>query len=86
MGVRVGSEVQVLEVGHEDHHLISTRHILEWIPNPWSSLAASRVCTCVHCSIAPNIFGHMDIKRGLLLMLLGGIHKVPTRGNDYPRA
>ena len=31
-------------------------------------------------SIAPNIFGHMDIKRGLLLMLLGGVHKSTKEG------
>jgi hypothetical protein len=31
--------------------------------------------THTHHSIAPNIFGHMDIKRGLLLMMLGGVHK-----------
>ncbi|KAK3189067.1 hypothetical protein Dsin_028628 [Dipteronia sinensis] len=27
-------------------------------------------------SIAPTIFGHQDIKRAILLMLLGGVHKV----------
>lgn len=27
-------------------------------------------------SIAPAIWGHEDIKRGLLLMLFGGVHKV----------
>jgi len=26
-------------------------------------------------SVAPNIFGHAEIKRGVLLMLLGGVHK-----------
>ena len=26
-------------------------------------------------SIAPNVFGHEDVKRGILLMLLGGVHK-----------
>jgi DNA replication licensing factor MCM6 len=26
-------------------------------------------------SIAPNTFGHMEVKKGLLLMLLGGVHK-----------
>ena len=26
-------------------------------------------------SIAPAVWGHDDIKRGLLLMLLGGVHK-----------
>ncbi|KNC82268.1 hypothetical protein SARC_05440 [Sphaeroforma arctica JP610] len=26
-------------------------------------------------SICPKVFGHLDIKRGILLMLLGGVHK-----------
>jgi DNA replication licensing factor MCM6 len=26
-------------------------------------------------SIAPNVYGHEDVKRGILLMLLGGVHK-----------
>lgn len=26
-------------------------------------------------SIAPTIFGHEEIKKGILLMLLGGVHK-----------
>jgi DNA replication licensing factor MCM6 len=38
-------------------------------------------------SIAPNTFGHMEVKKGLLLMLLGGVHKttvadgIPLRGD-----
>ncbi|KAK2635068.1 hypothetical protein Ddye_029860 [Dipteronia dyeriana] len=31
-------------------------------------------------SIAPTIFGHQDIKRAILLMLLGGVHKVTHEG------
>ncbi|KAK0578768.1 hypothetical protein LWI29_015953 [Acer saccharum] len=27
-------------------------------------------------SIAPTIFSHQDIKRAILLMLLGGVHKL----------
>lgn len=26
-------------------------------------------------SICPTVFGHMEVKRGVLLMLLGGVHK-----------
>ena len=26
-------------------------------------------------SICPNVFGHLEVKRGVLLMLLGGVHK-----------
>ena len=26
-------------------------------------------------SLAPGVFGHLDIKKAILLMLLGGIHK-----------
>ena len=27
-------------------------------------------------SIAPNVYGHEEVKRGILLMLLGGVHKI----------
>jgi DNA replicative helicase MCM subunit Mcm2 (Cdc46/Mcm family) len=26
-------------------------------------------------SVAPNVFGHVDVKRAVLLMLLGGVQK-----------
>eukprot|EP01126_Amoeba_proteus_P000443 TRINITY_DN10126_c0_g3_i5.p1 TRINITY_DN10126_c0_g3~~TRINITY_DN10126_c0_g3_i5.p1 ORF type:complete len:764 (+),score=180.91 TRINITY_DN10126_c0_g3_i5:249-2540(+) len=31
-------------------------------------------------SIAPAVYGHEDVKRGLLLMLFGGVHKVTPEG------
>merc|ERR1740130_1166246 len=31
-------------------------------------------------SLAPNVFGHEDVKKGLLLMLLGGVHKRTKTG------
>jgi len=31
-------------------------------------------------SICPNTFGHREVKRGILLMLLGGIHKTTAEG------
>ncbi|EOX96799.1 hypothetical protein QUC31_015982 [Theobroma cacao] len=31
-------------------------------------------------SIAPTVFGHQDIKRAILLMLLGGVHKLTYEG------
>lgn len=31
-------------------------------------------------SIAPTIFGHQDIKRAILLMLIGGVHKFTHEG------
>ena len=31
-------------------------------------------------SICPTVFGHQEIKRALLLMLLGGVHKVTHEG------
>ena len=27
-------------------------------------------------SICPTVYGHDDVKRGILLMLFGGVHKV----------
>lgn len=29
-------------------------------------------------SIAPAVWGHDDVKRGIILMLFGGVHKVNT--------
>jgi DNA replicative helicase MCM subunit Mcm2 (Cdc46/Mcm family) len=26
-------------------------------------------------SLAPGVFGHLDVKKAVLLMLLGGVHK-----------
>ena len=31
-------------------------------------------------SIAPNTFGHIEVKRGVFLMLLGGVHKTTEEG------
>lgn len=31
-------------------------------------------------SICPRTFGHNEVKRGILLMLLGGVHKTTTEG------
>jgi DNA replication licensing factor MCM6 len=31
-------------------------------------------------SIAPRTFGHLEVKRGILLQLLGGVHKTTTEG------
>lgn len=31
-------------------------------------------------SFAPNIYGHEDVKKGILLMLFGGVHKVTQEG------
>ncbi len=31
-------------------------------------------------SISPAIFGHEEVKKGILLMLFGGVHKVTMEG------
>lgn len=31
-------------------------------------------------SIAPNVFGHDTVKKGILLQLMGGVHKVTPEG------
>ena len=31
-------------------------------------------------SICPTVFGHQEIKRAVLLMLLGGVHKITHEG------
>ncbi len=37
-----------------------------------------RLYNAMIASVAPTIFGHDDIKRGILLMLFGGVHKVTS--------
>lgn len=44
--------------------------------------AQGRLYTRMVASIAPNIFGHDEIKRGVLLMLLGGVHKKTSDGQN----
>ena len=39
-----------------------------------------RIYEQIYKSIAPNVFGHEEIKRGILLMLLGGVHKKTKEG------
>ena len=39
-------------------------------------------------SVCPSVFGHTDVKRGVLLMLFGGVHKktkekMSLRGEFY---
>jgi DNA replicative helicase MCM subunit Mcm2 (Cdc46/Mcm family) len=31
-------------------------------------------------SLCPSVFGHMEVKRGVLLMLFGGVHKKTPEG------
>ena len=31
-------------------------------------------------SICPSVFGHSEVKRGVLLMLFGGVHKKTKEG------
>ena len=53
------------------------RRIRNGTPNLYETLASS---------VCPNTFGHREIKKGLLLLLLGGVHKttpdgIPLRGD-----
>jgi DNA replication licensing factor MCM6 len=41
-----------------------------------------KLYTRLVASIAPNIFGHDEIKRGILLMLFGGVHKKTADGQN----
>lgn len=41
------------------------------LPNLYSAMAES---------ICPAVFGHLEVKRGILLMLLGGVHKKTLEG------
>ncbi|CAM9337368.1 unnamed protein product, partial [Scytosiphon promiscuus] len=41
---------------------------------------SSNIYTDMVNSIAPTVFGHSEVKRGVLLMLLGGVHKKTAEG------
>jgi DNA replicative helicase MCM subunit Mcm2 (Cdc46/Mcm family) len=36
-------------------------------------------------SLAPGVFGHLDIKKAILLMLLGGVHKQTAEASSLLR-
>lgn len=66
---------------HEDKysgtHLQSLSHNRQRILEMKSM---SRLYSRMIKSVAPTIFGHEDIKRGVLLMLVGGVHKSTKDG------
>ena len=37
-----------------------------------------RIYADLACSLAPGVYGHEDVKRAVLLMLLGGVHKTTS--------
>ena len=39
------------------------------------SQAKPQICERLMNSVAPTVRGHQDIKRAILLMLFGGVHK-----------
>eukprot|EP00903_Cladosiphon_okamuranus_P008448 g8117.t1 len=41
---------------------------------------SSNIYTDMVNSVAPTVFGHSEVKRGVLLMLLGGVHKKTAEG------
>ncbi|CAN0550337.1 unnamed protein product, partial [Ectocarpus sp. 12 AP-2014] len=41
---------------------------------------SSNIYTDMVNSVAPTVFGHSEVKRGVLLMLLGGVHKQTAEG------
>ncbi|KAK2195333.1 bifunctional Mini-chromosome maintenance protein/Mini-chromosome maintenance [Babesia duncani] len=45
---------------------------LGWLKNIAS--ATNTIETLAHC-IAPRVWGHLEIKKGILLMMVGGVHK-----------
>ena len=42
--------------------------------------STSDLYTKLVSSVAPGVFGHQEVKRGVLLMLLGGVHKTTPEG------
>ncbi|KAJ1509029.1 MCM DNA helicase complex subunit mcm6 [Coelomomyces lativittatus] len=64
----------------------STQWTQEEIQELHTMVANRNIYTALARSLAPSIFGHEDIKRGLLLQLVSGVHKmthdgIPLRGD-----
>ncbi len=74
MGVGEDGEEDVADQFTPDERELLKR--MKNTPNLYSKLIRS---------IAPNIFGHDEIKRGVLLMLLGGVHKVTPESKQNLR-
>lgn len=57
----------------------------ELTPEELNELAQDDFYTRLASSIAPEIYGHLDVKKALLLLLVGGVDKRPDgmkiRGN-----
>jgi DNA replication licensing factor MCM6 len=42
--------------------------------------ATNNLFTKLSTSIAPSVWGHLDVKKGILLQLFGGVHKSTQEG------
>jgi DNA replication licensing factor MCM6 len=77
---RFGSLSNLYDQGEDDAEMIIEqfeKHELEDISRMKHS---TQLYNRLVASIAPAIFGHDEIKRGLLLMLFGGVHKKTKEG------
>ena len=54
----------------------SQTNIVLYRPRPRTCVSVLQLAE----SIAPTTFGHLEVKRGILLMLLGGVHKTTSEG------
>lgn len=59
-----GQNMQNSNLSEQDHKLIYEQMFCT--PSLYNKMAES---------ICPTVFGHIEVKRGVLLMLLGGVHK-----------
>lgn len=67
-----------------DEELTSDEVLAQFTPEQREGLEEMRLDRALYdrmaTSIAPNVFGHVDVKRAVLLMLLGGVQKKTKEG------
>lgn len=69
---RTEADVHINDVTEElGDRTIQELHRMCEVPNIYSKLARS---------IAPNVYGHEDVKKAVLLMLIGGVNKSTPEG------
>lgn len=73
--------------GHDPHAAVTTAQVVWELTRAERQeirdmRASPRLYELLVDSLCPSVFGHREIKKGLLLLLLGGVHKTTTDGTQ----